>query len=75
MVAYQIRYSIIMARDHSFSVLCTHLGQKLGAEAFIYGMMCADSSETVCDGKSNKVYGCVNDPECLLDCNKSTLTS
>lgn len=32
-VAYLIRYSIIMACDHSFSVLYTHLGEKLGAEA------------------------------------------
>lgn len=34
-VAYQVRYSI-MACDHLFSVLYTHLGERLGAEAFIY---------------------------------------
>lgn len=51
-VAYWIRYSIIMACDHSFSVLYTHLGEKLGAEAFIYSMMCGDSSEIVRDGKA-----------------------
>lgn len=51
-VAYQIRYSIIMACDHSFSVLYTHLGERLGAEALIYSMMCGESSETVCDGKA-----------------------
>lgn len=28
-VAYQIRYSIIMAFDRSFSVLHTHLGEKI----------------------------------------------
>lgn len=27
-VAYQIRYSIIMACDHSFSVLYIHLGKR-----------------------------------------------
>lgn len=66
-VAYQIRCSIIMAFDRSFSVLNTHLGEKLRAEAFIYSMMCGDSSET-----SNNVCGCVNELKCLLDCNKSS---
>jgi len=33
-VAYQIRYSIIVAFDCSFSVLYTHLGEKLRSEAF-----------------------------------------
>lgn len=49
-VANQIRYSIITAYDHLFSVLYTHLGGELVAEVFIY-CMCGDS-ETVCDGKA-----------------------
>lgn len=52
MVAYQIRYSIIVAFDRSFSVLYTHLGEKLRAEAFIYSVTCGDRSGTVCDEKA-----------------------
>lgn len=46
-VAYQVRYSI-MACDHLFSVLYTHLG---GLEQRHLSMMCGDGSETVCEGE------------------------